>query len=164
MVFLEDGAVKAVSLAAGAAKADRAVVVDGRYAPRPPSFSPDGRRMVYASSDAGVGLYVQPYPGSGSSRQIAPDGFLPTWRKDGKEILYRRGTTLMAVPVAWGAGPSFGSPRALFTGLKPPAGSSMMSQLLAVSRDGARIFSAQGIDQPEANVIHINTGAFDGLR
>lgn len=165
LVFIEGGAVQALALEGATAEADPEVLVDARNNPRLPSISPDGRWLVYECADETRGLYVQPSSGSGSRRQIAPEGSAPEWRRDGREILYRHAGGLMAVTVEWGAGqPTFGTPRELFNGVRWPAGQRAQSRPLAVSRDGTRIFFAMGVEQPEANVIQIKTGVFDGLR
>jgi Tol biopolymer transport system component len=65
-------------------------------------FSPDGHWLAYESSESGrKEVYVQPLPTSGAKFQISHDGGShPRWRRDGKELFYRRsGGTLMAVPV-----------------------------------------------------------------
>ncbi len=156
--------VQVLDLEGALADAEPAVLVDPRNDARVPSLSPDGRWMVYAP--VAGGLYVQPCcTGPGPRRQITPEGYVPMWRRDGREILYRRGETVMAVSVEWSAqGPSFGTPREMIKGLRASAGQTLLSRPIAVSRDGPRIFYAQGVEQPEANVIQIKTGAFDGLR
>ncbi len=122
-----------------------------------PSFSPDGRWLVYFTRGSGGGLYVQPIPGPGPRRQIAPEGAFPFWRTDGKEILYRDGDALMSVAVEWNGPLKFGAPRKLLSGLRSPAGSNASVRPLAVSHDGSRIFWAQGVEQPDSNVIHVRT-------
>jgi len=55
------------------------------------SFSPDGRWIVYNSSESGrQGIYVQPFPPVGGVKyQITTTGgFSPLWSPDGKQILY----------------------------------------------------------------------------
>jgi hypothetical protein len=124
------------------------------------SFSPDGRWVMYrtGSNDAG-GLYVQPFPGPGSRRQIVPKSVRAVWRGDGKEILYVDGDSLMSVAVEGSGDLTFRTPRKLFSGLRLPAGSVSNSVPLAVSSDGSRIFWLQALEQPESNVIHVRTGA-----
>jgi hypothetical protein len=125
-----------------------------------PRFSPDGRWFVYERRDLQDGLYVQPFPGPGPRRQIAPSGGKAVWRKDGKEIVYIDKQTVMSVtaePV--GGELRFGAPRPLFSGLRPP-GTVASSSPLAVSRDGSRIFCLRGVEQPDSNMIYIKTGAF----
>jgi hypothetical protein len=128
-----------------------------------PRLSPDGRWLVYATAESGGGLYVQPFPGPGPRRQIAPGPAIsPLWRRDGKEILYRSADTLMSVAVEWSGTLAFVTPRKLFD-VRVPAGALNTSLPLAVSHDGSRIFWAQGVEQPDSNVIHVKTGAFDRL-
>jgi serine/threonine protein kinase len=136
----------------------KVVVEQGAQANRA-GLSPDCRWLVYETRDSGGGLYVQPFAGPGQRRQIAPGGATsPVWRKDGKEILYASGDALMSVAVEWNGTLKFGAPRKLFSGLRLPVGSSSSRLPLAVSHDGSRIFWAQGIDQPESNLIHVKTG------
>jgi hypothetical protein len=52
----------------------------------------------------------------------------------------------------------FGAPQKLFSGLRPPPGLLTGQRPLAVSRDGSKIFWAQGVEQPDSNMIHIKTG------
>jgi len=127
-----------------------------------PSFSPDGRWILYGISGPGGGLYVQPFPGPGARRQISSDNSYAVWRGDSKEILYISRTpealTLMSIAVGGGATPSFSAPQKMFSGLRWPGGS-ITTTPLAVSRDGSRIFWLQAVEQPEPNVIHVKIGA-----
>jgi len=123
-------------------------------------FSPDGLWVVYWLRDHNVGIYVQPVDAPGSRRQIAPSGGWPVWRKDGKEIAYLDGNTLMSIPVdGTGSALHFGSPQVVFSGLRHPAGAISIFMPLEISRDGSRIFWVQGPEQPEPNLIHVRTNA-----
>jgi serine/threonine protein kinase len=53
-------------------------------------FSPDGHWIAYQSDATGrTEIYVVPFPGPGSERQISTaGGTLPRWRADGREIFY----------------------------------------------------------------------------
>ena len=44
-----------------------------------------------------------------------------------------------------------------FAGLRLPPGTTLNFRPLAVPRDGSRIFFAQAVEQPNANVIHVAT-------
>ena len=64
-------------------------------------ISPNGRWVAYQSSDSGRDeVYVQSFPPSGSKWQVSTNGGEePYWRRDGKEMFYISGKTLMAVDV-----------------------------------------------------------------
>jgi hypothetical protein len=130
-----------------------------------PRFSPDGLWIVYEAGDSddwNSGLYIQPFPGPGQRRQIAPAGRLPVWRKDGKEILYIASDTMMSVEVETsGSSLRFSAPTRLFSGLRSPAGSVAISRPLDVSGDGSRIYWTQAVDQPDANMIHVKMGGLN---
>jgi hypothetical protein len=81
-------------------------------------FSPDGKWLVYCSLESGRSeIYVQPWPGPGPKIQISSEGGIdPMWRRDGKEIFYRNGTKMMAVPVTAQSGLRAGKPEVLWTG------------------------------------------------
>ncbi len=53
-------------------------------------FSPDGRWVAYVSAESGrPEIYVQPFPGPGGKWQISTaGGWMPAWRRDGKELFY----------------------------------------------------------------------------
>jgi Tol biopolymer transport system component len=67
-------------------------------------FSPDGRWIAYSSDDSGRNeIYVRPYPGPGGKIKISNEGGAePAWSRDGRELFYRNGGKLMAVPMKIG--------------------------------------------------------------
>jgi eukaryotic-like serine/threonine-protein kinase len=65
-------------------------------------FSPDGRWVAYATTEAGSAfstVYVQPFPPTGASYQVSrdDDGHHPVWSRDGKELSYVPGPGRLAV-------------------------------------------------------------------
>jgi Tol biopolymer transport system component len=83
-------------------------------------FSPDDRWIAFESNDTGRSeIYVQPFPfvAGGKVRLSTGGGTQPRWRADGRELFYRSGPELMAVPVAPSPGSSFqtGAPSRLFS-------------------------------------------------
>jgi Tol biopolymer transport system component len=66
-----------------------------------PAFSPDGKWLAYESNGSGRNeVYVTPFPGGGAQYQVSTSGGeRPLWKRDGKEIYYREGLTVMAVEV-----------------------------------------------------------------
>jgi len=75
--------------------------VKGGYPAGAAKFSPDGHWIVYSSMESGrPEIYAQAWPGPGAKLQISSDGGTdPVWRRDGREIFYRNGSAMMAVPV-----------------------------------------------------------------
>jgi serine/threonine protein kinase len=80
-------------------------------------FSPDGQYVAYESDESGrYEVYVRPADGSGGKWQISTAGGIdPRWSRDGREIFYAQGESLMAAPVSV-AGGTFrhGTPVELF--------------------------------------------------
>jgi serine/threonine-protein kinase len=82
-------------------------------------FSPDGRWIMYWSTESGRReLYVRPFPGAGGRWQVtsgAGESSAAEWSADGRTIIYRNGPQFYLVPVE--TTPSFraGKPQLLFT-------------------------------------------------
>jgi hypothetical protein len=85
---------------------------------RAPSLSPDGRWLAYLSDETGRSeIYVESFPASGARQLVSADGGdSPVWRRDGRELTYRRGATMLAVSVDTTIGFSAGKPTRLFEG------------------------------------------------
>jgi hypothetical protein len=92
--------------------------VKGGYPAGAGKFSPDGRWILYSAMEAGrAEIYVQAWPGPGAKIQVSSDGGTdPLWRRDGREIFYRNGAQMMAVPVTLGESLRPGRPQELWTG------------------------------------------------
>jgi hypothetical protein len=84
---------------------------DSRYAQGSPKFSPEGRHLAYCTNESGrPQVYVRSFPGPGATVQVSSEGGTdPVWRRDGRELFYRNGDSMMVVPVA--AGPDFANGR-----------------------------------------------------
>ena len=115
--------------------------------------------MVYKKiSDIREEIYVQPFPLGGLPTQISSSGGRePVWRGDGKEILYRNGSTIYSVRVEVKGNTIHASqPEALFK-VRVPAGIVGDSFPMAVTRDGSRILFAQGVEQPNPQLTYVMT-------
>jgi len=105
------------------------------------SFSPNGRWLAYRSAEAGQAeIYVRDITprgerGPGKWQISTGGGWAPRWRRDGRELFYTSGSTIMAVAVVPDA-PSFeaGAPQALFDVRMPE----QPSHRFDVTRDGRR--------------------------
>jgi Tol biopolymer transport system component len=83
-----------------------------------PVFSPDGKWIAYVSDESGrFEIYARPFPGPGEKWLISTDGGNePVWPKNGKQLFYRAGDSIMTVDVALTPAFSAGKPRKLFDG------------------------------------------------
>lgn len=118
-------------------------------------FSPDGKWVVYCSTESGrAEVYVQSWPGPGPKIQISSEGGTdPIWRRDGKEIFYRKGDKMMAVPVSLGPPLRAGRPALLwesayFAGLSSSCGmAGPTSANYDVAADGQRFLMVKDNDR-----------------
>ena len=121
-------------------------------------FSPDGRFVAYGSDVSGTWeIYVQPFPDASAGKWMVSSGggAEPRWSRDGTELFYFSGQTLMAVPV--GLRPTFsnGAPMALFDAPVQP-GYFADSHRWQVAADGKRflLLANAGKDQaPPLDVV-----------
>jgi hypothetical protein len=119
------------------------------------AFSPDGRFIAYQSDETGrPEVFVQAHP-SGNRWQVTTSGGMdPRWTKAGRELVFRNGTTLMAVQVAqpFSAGP----PQTLFS-------APSLTQF-DVTADGQRFIVVQDGQDQENVDFRLVTGWFEELR
>jgi serine/threonine protein kinase len=73
------------------------------------TFSPDGKYVAYQSDDSGrMEVFVQEFPEARNKWQISTNGGLEAhWSSDGRELYYRSGRQIVAVPVK--LAPTFGA-------------------------------------------------------
>ncbi|HEV8456565.1 MAG TPA: protein kinase, partial [Gemmatimonadales bacterium] len=104
------------------------------------TLSPDGRWMAYDSDESGrVEVYAQSYPNPSLKRwKVSPaNGSEPMWTRGGRELVYRKGDSMMTVSVDLQNGRS-SAPRALFGGPYPDSPGWTRPRSYDVSRDGER--------------------------
>ena len=79
-------------------------------------FSPDGRWLAYVSNESGRDeVYLRPFPGPGGQIAVSTNGGTqPVWARNGRELVYRAGSAMLAVDVQDGAALRIGPPRQLF--------------------------------------------------
>jgi Tol biopolymer transport system component len=83
-----------------------------------PSISPDGRWIAYASDESGTAeVYVRRYPDTGEVWQVsAGGGIAPLWARDGRNLYFIAGSSMMEVPVETQPTLDLGVPVELFEG------------------------------------------------
>ena len=119
---------------------------------RAAKFSPDGRYVAYVSDESGEWeVYVRPFPQGGRRSTVSSNGGTqPRWSRDGKELFYVEGSTLVAVSVSSGATFSVGSARRLFEhpGL-PDSPGTLSYPKYDVSADGRQFVLPERVDLGE---------------
>ena len=113
-------------------------------------ISPDGKWIAYqVEVSSRWEIYVSPFPGPGPRHQVSVDGgYEPLWSRDGHELFYQRGATLMSANVTTGATFTSGTPRPLFEGrfLASINGNTPW----VVSPDGKRFLRIQRVEPERA--------------
>ena len=123
-----------------------------QYVPR---FSPDGRYVAYVSEESGQReVYVQPFPEGGRKVTVSSNGGTRVrWSRDGKELFYVEGETLVAVSVSSGSSFSVGSATRLFE--HPGLRGATSYAPYDISADGQRFILAErvGAGGPSIRVV-----------
>ena len=118
-------------------------------------FSPDGKWIAYQTAvSTRQEIYVTPFPGPGPRRQVSTHGGTePLWSRDGRELFFQSGTSLMGVTLTPGATFSASAPRLVHEGrfLRTVNGNTPWS----IARDGRRFLRVQQVE-PERPVTHIS--------
>jgi serine/threonine-protein kinase len=123
-------------------------------------ISPDGHWLAYQSMQSGrPEVYVQAFPGPARKWPISSDGGnFPIWSRDGRELFYRSGEWMMAVPIT--TTPEFSAGRAvrLFSG-------AYLSGLSSydVARDG-RFLMFKREEQPPVTQVNVVLNWSDELK
>ena len=114
-------------------------------------FSPDGRWMLYSSSETGrYEMYVKQFPSGGGRWQISSEGGGEgRWSSDGKQIIFSLGGRFFGVTVEVGSTLRAGSPRFLFDTGRSPF-NAISGSSFSLSRDGKRILQAIPLSQEAA--------------
>src|ERR1700674_4763014 len=146
LAFLEGGAVRNIWILPLKDRTPHVFIASPAYESAP-SFSPDGRWIVYTSTESGRSeVYVRPYPGPGGKWQISTEGGTePVWNPKGRELFYRDGQKMMAAEYT--AQPTFsaGKPKMLFQGPYTPTPRSASDY--DVSSDGQRFLMLKAAEQ-----------------
>jgi len=124
--------------------------------------SPDGRWLAYVSDESGQHeVQVRPFPDGGGKTVVSTDGgSSPVWSADGRELFYREGRRVMAVPVELGDELTVGTPTFLFE--SSFADRVFGSESLDVTADGERFVIVESKSQARAE-LHVILNWFEEL-
>ena len=106
-----------------------------------PMLSPDGRWLAYATAEGSTQpqVYVQSVTGLPGRWQVSTKGgFLPTWTRGGKELLFESSGKVMSADVDTQSGFRVGEPRDVF--VLPQGALGAFSRTWTCSDDGQRFF------------------------
>jgi Tol biopolymer transport system component len=129
-------------------------------------FSPDGRFLAYGSDQSGTfEIYVQPFPNASDGKWMISSGggIEPRWSRDGKELFFFAGQTLMAAPVSVQPTFSNGTPVALFDA-PMQSGYTNDSHRWQLSPDGKRFLLVTNAGKDQAPPLDIVVNWQAGLR
>jgi serine/threonine-protein kinase len=111
-----------------------------------PALSPDGRWLAYVSDRTGTPeVFVAPFADLSRAVQVSKEGGSePVWRRDGGELYFRNGASMMVASIRTQPALAVQSPRELFRGIYEtgPAGRPAYD----VSLDGARFLMVRPPD------------------
>ncbi len=129
-------------------------------------ISPDGRWIAYDSDESGkVEVYVQSFPDPKLKRWkvSTAEGSEPLWTRGGRELVYRKGDSVMAVVTDLEQGRS-GAPALLFAGPYPDNPGWTRPRSYDVSADGERFLMIRLPDSRPRPQIALVLNWFDELR
>jgi serine/threonine protein kinase/Tol biopolymer transport system component len=121
--------------------------IQSRFATFWGQISPNDRWMAYVTGQPAPTLvFVESIPAGKGRWQISTEGGdWPIWRRDGKELFYRQGTKIMAVPIRLTqTSVESGKPQALFE--------VSADTRFQVSRDGQRFLIALPLEGANASI------------
>ena len=135
-------------------------VLEGPFNERWAAFSPDGRWLAYASDETGRSeVYVQPFPVTGAKTRLSTEGGnTPVWARNGRELFYVNGTTMMVVGIATEGRLDVGSPERLFD-----ADERLDSNNYDVSPDAERFIMVQS-DPSSSTELRLVINWFEELK
>jgi eukaryotic-like serine/threonine-protein kinase len=145
-------------------------LVDGPGEELEPSFSPDGRWLAFTSTETSrYEVYVAAFPDTRSRHQITVEGGrAPKWSRDGRELVYRYGGRMFAVPVDTTRGVSTGKPRMLFDAGGYVLGAARGSDVLGVdddlAPDGRFMMVKPGPEEQAPPGLHVVLNWVDELK
>src|ERR1051326_5292669 len=131
-----------------------------------PALSPDGRWMAYDSDESGrVEVYAQSFPDPSRRRwKVSPEnGSEPLWTRGGRELVFRKGDSVMAVSMDQSTGRT-GPALALFGGRYPDSPGWTRPRSYDVTADGEHFLLLRLPAERPRPRIQVVLNWFDELR
>jgi serine/threonine-protein kinase len=131
-----------------------------------PALSPDGRWMAYDSNEGGqLQVFIQSYPDPTRDRfQVSSGGGSePWWTRGGRELVFRRGDSVMVVSVDPATGAA-GRPTALFGGRYVSREDRFAPASYDVTPDGEQFLMLKYAAGDERRRVNVVTNWFAELR
>jgi serine/threonine-protein kinase len=131
-----------------------------------PALSPDGRWMAYDSDESGrVEVYAQSFPDPSHRRwKVSPEnGSEPLWTRGGRELVFRKGDSVMAVSMDQSTGRT-GPALALFGGRYPDSPGWTRPRSYDVTADGEHFLLLRLPAERPRPRIQVVLNWFDELR
>ena len=102
LIFSEDNFKTATDILVWSEDGKVSIFLDTPFNEVAPCFSANGQWVAYASDKTGrYEIHVRPYP-DGEDYPISSDGGSePRWSSSGRELFYRNGDSMMAVPIEY---------------------------------------------------------------
>lgn len=138
--------------------------LSGEYREYNPIFSPDGRWLAYASNESGgLEIYLQEYADGGRKERVSTDGGKnPVWSRDGQELYYVNGNSMMVVKVTSEPNLDVSAPKVLFEWPDAIPSGGNLGNGYDVSDDG-RFLMVKGSDDAKVQLICVHNW-FEELR
>ncbi len=113
------------------------------------AFSPDEKWVAYASNESGRReVYIRSFPDGGGKQQVSINGgSRPRWSREGGEIFYVEGSTLIAVPVSTRPTLTIGQPQQLFS--SEQLGGTIGIPTYDVTPDGQRFVLPEAVESED---------------
>jgi len=126
-----------------------------------PNLSPDGQWLAFTSGETGrAEISVEDFPGAREHHQISVEGGREAiWSHDGRELFYRNGPRVFAVPVDTRHGFSAGKPVMLFQG---PFVRNVLDY--DVAPDGRLLMIRPGVEELAPPDLHVVLNWVDELK
>ena len=131
-----------------------------------PALSPDAGWMAYDSDESGrVEVYLQSFPDpTRARRQVSTGGGSePIWTQQGRELVFRRGDTVMATTIDPATG-IVGRPTVLFAGRFNADPGWSQTRTYDVTPDGRRFLMLRWPDDNVRRHVLVTTGWWPELR